>query len=249
MSGHNKWSTIKHKKGKADAARGKVFTKLIKEITVAARMGGSDPTGNPRLRTALDAARVANMPKDNIDRAIKKGTGELEGVIYEEIVYEGYGPSGVAVLLECMTDNKNRTVPELRKIFSKFGGNLGESGCVGWMFDSKGVITINREGVDGDLILEHALEAGAEDVKESDEEFEVITSMEDFETVKAALEGAGLAFESAELTRIPQTTINLTGKHAEQMLRMMDTLDDHDDVQNVYANYEIDDAELESALS
>ncbi len=240
MSGHSKWSSIKHKKGAADAKRGKVFTKLIKEITVAARMGGSgDPDTNPRLRTAIVAAKSENMPKDNIERAIKKGTGELEGVNYEENTYEGYGPGGAAVFLESLTDNKNRAVADIRHIFSKCGGNMGENGCVAWMFDKKGCIVVERTVTDEDTLMEVALEAGAEDVREDDTNFEVITAPEDFEAVKAAIDAKEIAYLDAEVTMLPQTTTDLKGKEADQMIRLMDMLDDCDDVQKVYTNADI----------
>ena len=201
MSGHSKWSTIRHKKGAADAKRGKIFTKLIKEITVAARMGGGDLNANPRLRTAVAAAKAENMPKDNIERAIKKGTGELEGVNYEESIYEGYGPGGAAVLVESLTDNKNRAVSEIRHIFSKNGGNLGETGCVAWMFSKKGYFVVEKSAADEETLMEAALEAGAEDVREDESNFEVITAPEDFEAVKTALEEASIPVESAEITQ------------------------------------------------
>ncbi|HEY5973243.1 MAG TPA: YebC/PmpR family DNA-binding transcriptional regulator [Geobacteraceae bacterium] len=247
MSGHNKWSTIKHKKGAADAKRGKVFTKLIKEITVAAKLGGGDPNGNPRLRTAVDKAKQENMPKENIERAIKKGTGELEGVTYEEITYEGYGPGGVAVLVESMTDNRNRTVSEVRSIFTKCNGNMGESGCVAWMFDKKGLI-IYPKTTDFDQLFEVALEAGAEDVSDQEEQFEVITDQGNFIEVRESLEKAGFKHESADITMIPQTMIKLEGKNAENMLKLMDRLEDNDDVQNVYANFDISMEEMEKLM-
>ncbi len=241
MSGHNKWSTIKHKKGAEDAKRGKVFTKLIKEITVAARMGGGDPTSNPRLRSAITTAKSENMPKANIERAIKKGTGELEGVIYEEIIYEGYGPGGAAVLVESLTDNKNRAVADIRHIFSKSGGNLGSNGCVAYMFDKKGYFAVAKTDSDEDAIMEHALDAGAEDIREEDDIFEIITAPEDFEAVKTALEKASIPFSDAEITMLPQNTSNLEGKEAEQMIRLVENLDDCDDVQKVYTNADIPD--------
>lgn len=247
MSGHNKWSTIKHKKGAADAKRGKIFTKLIKEITVAAKLGGGDPGGNPRLRTAVDKAKAENMPKDNIDRAIKKGTGEMEGVTYEEIVYEGYGPNGVAVLVEVMTDNRNRTVSEVRSIFTKCNGNMGEAGCVAWMFDKKGLLVFPKP-VDFDKLFEAAIEAGADDVTDEDEQFEVTTDPSSFIEVRETLEKAGFKPESAEVTMIPQTQIKLEGKAAESMLKMMDRLEDNDDVQNVYANFDISAEEIEKLM-
>ena len=246
MSGHSKWSTIKHKKAATDAKRGKIFTKLIKEITVAARLGGGDPDANPRLRTAVLAARAENMPNNNIDRAIKKGTGELEGVNYEESTFEGYGPGGAAVLIESLSDNKNRTVADIRHIFSKNGGNLGENGCVGWMFEQKGYFVIAQSVTDEETLMETALEAGAEDVREDGVNFEVITEPADFETVKAALEEAPFDFENAEVTMLPQNTTHLEGKQAEQMIRLMDMLDDCDDVQKVYTNADIPDDLMEA---
>jgi YebC/PmpR family DNA-binding regulatory protein len=245
MSGHSKWSTIKHKKGAADAKRGKIFTKIIREITTAARIGGGDPTGNPRLRKALDLARGSNMPADNIDRAIKKGTGELEGVVYEEITYEGYGPEGVAVLVEVMTDNKNRTVAEIRHLFSKYNGNLGAAGCVAWLFGEKGMIYVPRAAVEEDALMEVALEAGAEDIRDDGELWTVQTEPDGFYAVKEALEKAGIAIESAEVSRIPQTTKPLEGKPAETMLKLVSALEDQDDVQNVYANFDIPDEIVE----
>jgi len=246
MSGHSKWSTIKHKKGAADAKRGKVFTKLIKEITTAARMGGGDPDGNPRLRKAIDAAKAANMPSDNMDRAVKKGTGELEGVIYEEVTYEGYGPEGVAVFVECMTDNRNRTVADIRHLFTKYNGNLGQDGCVGYLFDKVGLVVIDKAQVDEDRLMELALEAGADDIKEEGEFFEVQTTQEAFDDVVKAIDGAGISTENAEITRLPQTTVRLEGKSAQTMLKLYTLLDDHDDVQNVYANFDIDNDIMEN---
>lgn len=245
MSGHSKWSSIKRKKGATDAKRGKVFTKLIKEITVAARMGGGDPEGNPRLRTAIAAAKADNMPKDNIDRAIKKGTGELEGVSYEEFVYEGYGPGGAAVLVEVMTDNKNRTTAEIRHIFAKGSGNLGEAGCVAWMFHKKGYLIVEKGAVDEERLMEVALDAGAEDIQEDEKEFEVITDPEAFEGVKEALDKAGIKYQLAEVTMYPQSTVKLEAKNADQMLRMMEQLEDQDDVQKVYANFDIPEGVME----
>jgi YebC/PmpR family DNA-binding regulatory protein len=247
MSGHNKWSTIKHKKGAADAKRGKIFTKLIKEITVAAKIGGGDPDGNPRLRTAIDKAKGENMPKDNIERAIKKGTGGMEGVVYEETTYEGYGPGGVAVLVEVMTDNRNRTVSDVRSIFTKCNGNMGEAGCVSWMFDKKGLIVFSGE-TDFDALFEAALEAGAEDVSDEDGQIEVTTDPGVFFDVRDALEKAGFKSESAEVTMIPQTMVKLEGKQAESMLKMMERLEDNDDVQNVYANFDISEEEMEKMM-
>jgi YebC/PmpR family DNA-binding regulatory protein len=245
MSGHSKWSTIKHKKAATDAKRGKIFTKLIKEITIAARMGGGDPDANPRLRTALAAARAENMPKDNMDRAVKKGTGELEGVNYEEVTYEGYGAGGAAVFVESLTDNKNRTVADIRYIFSKAGGNLGENGCVAYMFDKKGYLVVEQSATDEDTLMEVALDAGAEDVREDGENFEVITEPGDFEDVRSAIEAAGIATIAAEVTMLPQTVTPVAGKEAEQMVRLMDALEDCDDVQKVYTNADLpDDMEI-----
>jgi YebC/PmpR family DNA-binding regulatory protein len=245
MSGHSKWSTIKRKKGAADAKRGKLFTKIIKEIMVAARFGGGDVNANPRLRTAVLAAKAENMPKDNIERAIKKGTGELEGVNYEELTYEGYGPGGVAMMLEVVTDNKNRTVAEVRHVFSKYNGSLGESGCVSWMFEKKGLILVDRAGVDEDKLIEVALDAGALDVEDTGKEFEVTVPPANFEGVKGTLEKAGFKLNYAEVTMVPQTSVRLTGKEAEQMLKLMEGLEDSDDVQKVYANFDIPDEEME----
>ena len=248
MSGHSKWSTIRHKKGAADAKRGKVFTKLIKEITVAARMGGGgDPATNPRLRTAIQAAKSENMPKDNIERAIKKGTGELEGVNYEESVYEGYGPGGAAVYVESLTDNKNRAVADIRHIFSKSGGGLGETGCVAWMFDKKGYIVVEKEAVDEELLMEAAIEAGAEDVREDNGSYEIITAAQDFESVKSAIDEAAIPFIEAEVTMLPQTTVDLAGKEAEQMTKLMEGLEDCEDVQKVYTNADIPEEMVEGA--
>jgi len=246
MSGHNKWSTIKHKKGAADAKRGKIFTKIIKEITLAARLGGPDPDGNPRLRTAIMAAKDENMPKDNFERAIKKASGTgADAVNYEEITYEGYGPGGVAVLVEVMTDNKNRTVAEIRHIFSKHGGNLGENGCVSWMFDKKGSILIDKKAIGEEELMELALEAGADDVREEENEFEIITSPTAFEEVRRTIEARGLEPIAARIGMIPQNTVALGEDKAPQMLKMMEKLEDNDDVQNVYANFDISDEMME----
>jgi YebC/PmpR family DNA-binding regulatory protein len=245
MSGHSKWSSIKHKKGAADAKRGKVFTKLIKELSVAARLGGKDADSNPRLRTAVAAAKAENMPKENIERAIKKGTGELEGVTYEEFTYEGYGPGGVAVLVDVLTDNKNRTVADIRHIFERHGGNLGESGCVSWMFSQKGLIVFPKGQTDEEKLFELALDAGAEDINESDDEFEVTTDPPSFEQIKVTLENADLKPTYAEITMIPSTTVNLEAKQAQQMLSLMEFLEDNDDVNHVYANFDISDKVME----
>jgi YebC/PmpR family DNA-binding regulatory protein len=250
MSGHSKWSTIKRKKGAKDAARGRIFTRLIREISIAAREGGGDPDGNPRLRTAVEAAKAANMPNDNIDRAIKKGTGELGGDAIEEVVYEGYGPSGVAVLAEIATDNRNRTASEIRHIFTKHGGNLGAVGSVVWMFDPKGVISVERSRVEEDALLEAALEAGAEDVDTSGEEqFRVLTAAGDLHAVRGALEKHGIPVENAELERIPKSTKGLSEKEAEQFLKFYELLEEHPDVQRLFANFEIPDEVLERLSS
>jgi YebC/PmpR family DNA-binding regulatory protein len=246
MSGHSKWHSIKHKKGAVDAKRGKVFTKLIKEITVATRMGGKDPESNARLRAAIAAAKAENMPKENIERGIKKGTGELEGSTYEEATYEGYGPGGVAVLVEVLTDNKNRAVAEVRHLFERHGGSLGAAGCVAWMFSQKGLIVLPKDQTDEEKLFEVALEAGAEDIKEEEKEFEVITEPSLFEQVKAAVEGTGLTYALAEITMIPQTTTTLEGKNAQQMLTLMELLEDNDDVNHVYANFDISDEVMEA---
>jgi len=249
MSGHNKWSTIKHKKAREDAKRGKAFTKIIREITVSAREGGGDPDSNPRLRAAVAAAKAANMPSDNVTRAIQRGTGELPGVTYEEVQYEGYGPGGVAVLLQTMTDNRNRTTPEVRHLFSKHGGNLGENGCVSWLFTRKGLILIPRDGAPGeDELMEIALEVGAEDLDTDDREyFRVYTAPDELHQVKDALEANGVQPEAAEFDMEPSTTQRLEGKQAQQMILLMEAFDDHDDVQNVWANFDIDDDVLAGA--
>lgn len=239
MSGHSKWHTIKHKKGAADAKRGKIFTKIIKEITVAARMGGGDIDANPRLRTIVLKARDANMPKDNIERAIKKGTGDLEGVSYTEGMYEGYGAGGVAILVETLTDNKNRTAADVRSIFSKSGGNLGESGCVSYMFNRKGVVTFSAETCSEEDVFNAALEAGAEDVSADDDVIEVFTAPEDFEAVRDAMEEAGFKREMAEISMIADQKIELDDEKTRKVLRLIDRLEDNDDVQNVYSNMDI----------
>lgn len=246
MSGHSKWSTIKHKKGAADARRGKIFTKLIKEITVAARLGGGDPNANPRLRTAIAAAKEQNMPQDNILRAIKKGTGELEGSNYEEVTYEGYGPGGVAILIEAMTDNKNRTVGEIRALLSKNGGNMGESGCVSWIFEKKGLLIVKDEAMDEDSLLELALEAGAEDMRNTGGQFEILTSLENFEKVHETLKEKNVPLELAEITAIPSTTVPVDESNGRAVLRLMELLEDHDDVQKVYSNFDIPDEVMAS---
>lgn len=246
MSGHSKWHTIKHKKGALDAKRGKIFTKLIKEITVAARTGGSgDPDSNARLRKAISDAKAQNMPNDTIDRAVKRGTGELEGVNYDEITYEGYGPNGVAVMVETMTDNRNRTVAELRHIFSKNGGNLGESGSVAWMFDKKGYIVVDKAAKSEEELFEIAIEAGADDMQDDGDIFEIFTAPDNFEAVNEAVKKAGIEAQAAEISMIPQNYIELTGQDAKQMLKLYDALEDNDDVQKVYANFDIDESEME----
>ncbi|MDY6849865.1 MAG: YebC/PmpR family DNA-binding transcriptional regulator [Thermodesulfobacteriota bacterium] len=243
MAGHSKWANIKHRKGAQDAKRGKIFTKLIKEITIAARIGGGEIETNPRLRLAIDKAKQANMPKDNIDRAIKKGTGDLDGVTYEEGFFEGYGPGGVAVMVEFMTDNRTRTVADVRHIFSKHGGNLGVNGSVSFLFERKGLISFSTDH-DFEAIFEAALEAGAEDVKDEGDSYEVLTAPENYMEVRDVLGESGLKWENAEVTMIPQTMVQLEGKQAEQMLKLMDKLEDNDDVQNVYANFDISDEEI-----
>ncbi|MBL8180069.1 MAG: YebC/PmpR family DNA-binding transcriptional regulator [Blastocatellia bacterium] len=246
MSGHSKWHTIKHKKGALDAKRGKIFTKLIKEITVAARTGGSgDVDANARLRKAVTDAKAQNMPNDTIDRAIKRGTGELEGVNYDEITYEGYGPNGVAVLVETMTDNRNRTVAEIRHLFSKNGGNMGEAGSVAWMFDKKGYIVVDKAAKSEDELFEIAIEAGADDMQDEGDVFEILTSVESFDAVHEAIKAAGIEPQAAEISQIPQNYIALTGQDAKTMMKLYDALDDNDDVQKVYANFDIDESEME----
>jgi len=249
MSGHSKWATTKHKKAATDAKRGKIFTKITKEITVAAKLGGGDPDGNPRLRTAVAKAKSVSMPAENIKRAIQKGTGELPGVSYEEITYEGYGPNGVAVIVEVLTDNRNRTVSEIRNIFSKAGGNMGETGCVSWMFHKKGYIVVARAKADEEKLMSLALDAGAEDMQTEDDNFVITTAQSDFEKVKKALEDAGIPLEVAEVTMVPQTYVKIDGeKVAGQMMRLMEAIEDNDDVQNVYANFDIPE-EVMNAVS
>ena len=246
MSGHSKWASIRHKKGAVDAKRGKIFSRLIKEITVAARLGGGDPEGNPRLRVAIQAAKAQNMPKDNIARAIKKGTGELQGTSYEECSYEAYGPGGVAIMLDCLTDNRNRTVAEVKHIFERHGGNLGEPGCVSWIFEKKGLIVFERDSVEEERLLDLALEAGAEDIKEEDTQFEILTDPSDFESVKKAFDDQGLGYTLAEVSMIPQNTVRLEGRDAERMLNLMETLEENDDISHVYANFDIPDEVMEA---
>ncbi len=249
MSGHSKWATTKHKKAAADSKRGKIFTKLIKELTVSARIGGGDPDGNPRLRMAILKSKESNMPADNIKRAIVKATGELPGVTYEEIVYEGYGPGGTALLVDIMTDNKNRTVAEIRHVLSKHGGHMGEAGCVGWMFQKRGYFAVEKAKADEETLMTLALDAGAEDMKTDDpEQFEILTAPSEFERVKKAIETKSLPVSLAEIAQIPQTYVKLEGRDAEQMLKLMEALEDHDDVQKVHANFDIDQAVMEKVL-
>lgn len=249
MSGHSKWHSIKHKKGAADAKRGKIFTSIIKEITVAARIGGGDPDGNPRLRTIIDKAKGVNMPAENIKRAIQKGTGELPGQSYEDATYEGFGPSGVAVVVEALTDNKNRTVSEVRHLFSKHGGHLGQTGSVAHMFNKKGLIVVEKSRVGEDALMSVVLDAGAEDLQSEGEAFEVYTAPKDFDAVVTALKSSQIEPLSAELSMIPLTSVKLEGKAAQQVLRLMEALEEHDDVQKVFANFDIDEAEMEAAAS
>ncbi|HEY6420031.1 MAG TPA: YebC/PmpR family DNA-binding transcriptional regulator [Candidatus Binataceae bacterium] len=244
MSGHSKWSSIKHKKAARDQKRGKVFTKLIKEITIAARLGGGDLNGNPRLRTAVAAAKAQSMPNDNIDRAIKKGTGELGGARLEEVTYEGYGPGGVAIMVDTLTDNRNRVVAELRFMFTRHGGNLGENGCVGWMFKKRGVITVEKSAAGEDRLLEIALEAGADDMSTDGEAYQVFTAPEKFGAVREAIDKARIPVAQAEVTRIPENTVSISGHGAEQVLKLIEDLEDHDDVQSVASNFDISDEEM-----
>jgi YebC/PmpR family DNA-binding regulatory protein len=247
MSGHSKWHSIKHKKGATDAKRGKLFTKFIKEITVAARTGGGDPDANARLRKAILDAKAGNMPNDTIDRAVRRGTGAEDGVTYDEITYEGYGPGGVAMLIEAMTDNRNRTVAEIRHIFSKNGGNLGESGSVGWLFEKKGYIVVDKAAKPEEELFDIAIEAGADDVRDDEDNVEIITSPENFEGVQSAIKAAGIEPQLAEVSMVPQTYIKLEGGSAQTMLRLMEAMEDHDDVQKVYANFDIDEADMAAA--
>jgi YebC/PmpR family DNA-binding regulatory protein len=244
MSGHSKWATIKRKKGALDAKRGKMFTKLIKELTIAAREGGGDPAANPRLRLAVDNAKAANMPQDNIERAIKKATGELEGVTYHELTYEGYGPAGVAILVEVATDNKNRIVAEVRHLFSKYGGSMGENGSVAWMFDRKGVISMPKQGKSEDEIMEIILDAGAEDLQSEEEFFDIQTPLESFEPVRKSIADKNLSVENASLQWIAKNTIPVAGDDAEKVMKLIEALEDNDDVQNVYSNADIDESSI-----
>ena len=247
MSGHSKWHSIKHKKGATDAKRGKLFTKFIKEITVAARTGGGDPDANARLRKAILDAKAGNMPNDTIDRAVRRGTGAEEGVNYEEITYEGYGPGGVALLIEAVTDNRNRTVAEIRHMFSKNGGNLGEAGSVGWLFEKKGYIVVDKAAKPEEELFDIAIEAGADDLRDDEDNFEIITTPENFEGVQTAIKSAGIKPQVAEVSMVPQTYIKLAGSNAQTMLRLMEAIEDHDDVQKVYANFDIDEADMAAA--
>ena len=247
MSGHSKWHSIKHKKAATDSKRGRLFTRLIKEMTAAARMGGGDPDANPRLRLAIATAKAGNMPAENIKRAIMRGTGELPGVSYEDVNYEGYGPGGVAVFIQALTDNRNRTVAELRHIFSKNGGNLGETGCVGWMFDRKGYFVIEKSATEEEKLFEAALSAGADDMREDGDNFEILTSPENFETVRAALESDNIPTAAAEVSMMPQNYVKLEGKSAQTMLKLMEALEDHEDIQNVWSNFDIDESEMDQA--
>ena len=244
MSGHSKWATIKHKKGATDAKRGKIFTRLIKEITIAAKSGGGDPDGNPRLRTAILAAKAENMPADNIKRAVQRGTGELEGLSYDEITYEGYGPGGVALIVEVLTDNKNRAVSEIRHAFSKNGGNLGAEGAVAWMFSKKGVISIEKKAASEDKLMELVLESGAEDLNDEGKTWEILCDPADFEAVTEALKAAKISTETAEVTKIASTYTRLEGSQASAMMRLLETIEDLDDTQNVYSNFDFDEAAM-----
>jgi len=249
MSGHSKWHTIKHKKGAADAKRGKVFTRIIKELTVAARNGGGDPGSNPRLRTIIAEAKSVNMPSDNIKKAIQRGTGELPGVHYEEITYEGYGPGGAALIIETLTDNKNRTVGEIRHLLEKFSGNLGSSNSVAWMFDKKGYIVVDKSAANEETLLNTALEAGADDMRDDGEHWEVLSDPSSFEAVKDAVKGLGIEPASAQVAMLPQNYVKLEGKDASHMLKLMDVLDDHDDVKHVWSNFDIAEKEIEASLA
>lgn len=249
MSGHSKWHNIRLRKGKQDAERGKVFTKLAREIIVAAKDGGGNPDANMRLRMAIQKAKESSMPADNIKRAIQRGTGEIEGVIFDEVTYEGYGAGGVAVIVACLTDNRNRTVADVRSYFGKCGGNLGESGCVGWMFDTRGVVSVAKDGMDEDTVMMASIDAGAEDVRTEEESIDVITKQEDLQNVRQALTDAGIAVISAEVTMLPKNTVTVNEKEAGQVLRLVEMLEDHDDVQNVYANFDIPDDIMEKLAS
>jgi YebC/PmpR family DNA-binding regulatory protein len=247
MSGHSKWHSIKHKKAAADSKRGRIFTRLIKEMTAAARNGGGDPDANPRLRLAISTAKASNMPADNIKKAVMRGTGELPGIIYEDINYEGYGPGGVAIFMHALTDNKNRTVAEIRHVLSKNGGNLGETGCVAWMFDRKGYFVVEKTAADEEKLMELALGAGADDMREDGSNYEILTAPENFDAVRAALESANIATSAAEISMMPQNYVKLEGKNAQTMLKLMEALEDHEDIQNVWSNFDIDESEMQEA--
>ncbi len=247
MSGHSKWHSIKHKKAATDSKRGRIFTRLIKEMTAAARNGGGDPNSNPRLRLAITTAKANNMPADNIKKAIMRGTGELPGVSYEDVNYEGYGPGGAAIYVHVLTDNKNRTVAEIRHILSKNGGNLGETGCVNWMFARKGYLVVEKSAVSEDRLMDLVIGAGGDDMREDGSNFEIFTSPESFDTVKAALEKEGISLGAAEISMVPQNYVKLEGKNAQTMLKLMEALEEHEDVQNVWSNFDIDEAELQAA--
>jgi YebC/PmpR family DNA-binding regulatory protein len=249
MSGHSKWATIKHKKAATDAKRGKAFTKIIRELTIAARTGGGDPVTNPRLRTAISAAKNENMPNDNIERAIQRGTGQLEGEMLEEVTYEGYGPGGVGMLVQVVTGNRNRAASEIRHMFSKNGGNMAETGAVGWMFHRKGDISVPKEAADEDKMMGIVLDAGADDLRDDGSFWEVVTPPEKMEKVRDALVAGGITPASAEVAFVPQNYLKLTGQQAQQMLRMMETMEEHDDVQHVYANFDIDEKEIQAAVA
>jgi YebC/PmpR family DNA-binding regulatory protein len=249
MSGHSKWHTIKHKKGAADAKRGRIFTRIIKELSIAARNGGGDPDTNPRLRTIIADAKAVNMPADNIKRAIRRGTGEEEGVTYEEVTYEGYGPGGAAIIVETMTDNRNRTVGELRHTLSKYGGNLGEANSVAWMFDRKSLITLVKEKASEDALMEAVLNAGADDLKEADGTWEIVSPIEAHQAVVDAVKALGVEPDSAQIAMLPQNYIKLEGKQAQQMLKLMDLLEEHDDTKNVWSNFDVEEQEIEASLA
>ncbi len=249
MSGHSKWHTIKHKKGAADAKRGKIFTRLIKELTVAARAGGGDPDMNPRLRTAIDNAKASNMPRENIERAIRRGTGEEPGVSYEEITYEGYGPGGVALMIQTVTDNKNRTVGEIRHLLGKYNGNLAAENSVAWLFSRKGQVIVGKAEADEEKLLNAALEAGADDMNDDGSAWEIVSAPESFEAVREAVKGLGVEPASAEVAMVPQNYVMLHGKDAQQMMKLMEALDDHDDVQHVWANFDIEEKDIEASLA
>jgi YebC/PmpR family DNA-binding regulatory protein len=249
MSGHSKWHTIKHKKGAADAKRGKIFTRVIKELTIAARNGGGDPDMNPRLRTIIAEAKSHNMPADNIKRAIRRGTGEEEGVTYDEVTYEGYGPGGVAILVETLTDNKNRTVGEIRHMFGKWGGNLGEANSVGWMFDKKGVITVAKGKADEDALMAAAIDAGADDMKDEGEAWEIVSAPDAHQAVQDAVKALGIEPDSVQLAMVPQNYIKLEGKQAQQILKLMEALEDYDDTKNIWSNFDVDEKEIEASLA